>query len=146
MAKYDEKSKARTMKYMKEKRDKLTLNLPLGDKERFKAYAESKGKSLTALIIDLIEADMINEQKAAEPKKPLLELTETQLLQEATFIVKCTDGNEFEYKDNFADYVKKSETIDIETLDSKQLSKYNKSFCNSLVWTIRWHICRRHKP
>ena len=28
---YDEKSKERTMRYMKEKRDKLTLNLPLGD-------------------------------------------------------------------------------------------------------------------
>lgn len=57
---YDDKAKARTMKYMKEKRDKLTLNLPLGDKERFKAYAESKGMSLTALIIKLIENDMNN--------------------------------------------------------------------------------------
>ena len=55
---YDEKSKERTMRYMKEKRDKLTLNLPLGDKERYKAYAESKGKSLTGLIVELIEADI----------------------------------------------------------------------------------------
>ena len=55
---YDEKAKERTMKYMKEKRDKLTLNFPLGAKERYRSYAESKGKSLTALIAELIEADM----------------------------------------------------------------------------------------
>lgn len=59
---YDEKTKERTMKYMKEKRDKLTLNLPLGDKERYKSYAAQKGKSLTALLVELIEADM---QKSA---------------------------------------------------------------------------------
>lgn len=55
---YDEKAKLRTIKYLKEKRDKLTLNLPLGDKDRYKQYAESKGKSLTALIVELIENDM----------------------------------------------------------------------------------------
>lgn len=55
---YDEKSKERTMRYMKEKRDKLTLNLPAGDKERYKAHAETKGMSLTALIVDLLEQDM----------------------------------------------------------------------------------------
>ncbi len=56
---YDEKSKERTMKYLKEKRDKLTLNLPLGDKERYKTHAEQKhGKSLTALIVDLLEEDI----------------------------------------------------------------------------------------
>lgn len=60
---YDEKSKERTMKYMKEKRDKLTLNLPLGDKERYKAHAESKGKSLTGLIVDLIEEDISKSSK-----------------------------------------------------------------------------------
>lgn len=58
MAGYDEKSKRRTMKYMKEKRDKLTLNLPLGDKERYRAHAQSKGKSLTGLIVELVEKDI----------------------------------------------------------------------------------------
>lgn len=58
---YDEKSKERTMKYLKEKRDKLTINLPLGDKERYKVHAEQKhGKSLTALIVDLLEQDIRN--------------------------------------------------------------------------------------
>lgn len=60
---YDEKSKERTMRYMKEKRDKLTLNLPLGDKERYKAHAEGKGKSLTGLIVELIEDDIARKNK-----------------------------------------------------------------------------------
>ena len=60
---YDEKSKERTMKYMKEKRDKLTLNLPLGDKERYKQHAQSKNTSLTGLIVDLIENDIKNFNK-----------------------------------------------------------------------------------
>lgn len=55
---YDEKAKERTMRYMKEKRDKLTLNLPLGDKERYKQHADSLGKSLTALIVELLEKNI----------------------------------------------------------------------------------------
>ena len=55
---YDEKAKERTIRYMKEKRDKLTLNLPLGDKERYRQHAEKHGKSLTALIVELIENDI----------------------------------------------------------------------------------------
>lgn len=55
---YDEKAKERTMRYMNEKRDKLTLNLPKGDKERYKAHAEAKGMSLTGLIVELLERDM----------------------------------------------------------------------------------------
>ncbi len=55
---YDEKSKERTMRYMKDKRDKLTLNLPLGDKERYKEHASKRNKSLTSLIVDLLEKDI----------------------------------------------------------------------------------------
>jgi len=60
---YDEKAKARTMKYMKEKRENLNINLPLGSKERYKKHAESRGKSLTSLIVDLVEADIRNSNK-----------------------------------------------------------------------------------
>lgn len=59
---YDEKSKARTMKYMHDKRENLNINLPKGDKDRYKTYAESQGKSLTALIVDLLEKDMQKNQ------------------------------------------------------------------------------------
>lgn len=55
---YNDKAKQATMKYMREKRDKLTLNLPLGDKERYKAHAERRGKSLTGLIVELLEQDI----------------------------------------------------------------------------------------
>ena len=61
---YDEKAKERTMKYMKEKRDKLTLNLPLGDKERYREHAQRRGKSLTGLIVDLLEADIAAIEEA----------------------------------------------------------------------------------
>jgi hypothetical protein len=43
---------------MKENRDKLTLNLPKGKKDEYKEYAQSKGMSLTELIMSLIDADM----------------------------------------------------------------------------------------
>ena len=56
---YDEKAKERTMRYMKEKRDKLTLNLRAGDKERYKTHAEKRNKSLTGLIVDLLERDIV---------------------------------------------------------------------------------------
>lgn len=58
MTKYNDKAKDRTIRYMKDKRDKLTLNLPKGDKERYKAHAEKQGKSLTGLIVELIENDI----------------------------------------------------------------------------------------
>lgn len=58
---YDEKSKNRTMKYIKENRDKLTLNLPLGYKEKYKEHASRKNISLTKLIMDLLEQDIEKE-------------------------------------------------------------------------------------
>lgn len=59
--KYDEKAKERTMRYIKEKRDNLNLNLPKGAKDRYKLHAARRGyKSLTALIVDLLENDIKN--------------------------------------------------------------------------------------
>ena len=60
---YNENAKNRTMKYMKESRDKLTLNLPKGKKEEYKEYAQSKGMSLRELIMSLIYADMQKKTK-----------------------------------------------------------------------------------
>ncbi|MBD5112151.1 MAG: antitoxin [Ruminococcaceae bacterium] len=51
------------MKYMREKRDKLTLNLPLGDKDRYKTHAQKRGKSLTGLIVDLLEQDIQSAER-----------------------------------------------------------------------------------
>ena len=64
---YDDKAKERTMKYMKEKRDRIVVGVAKGDKERYKSHAESKGKSLNALIVELLEADMnANQSNSSE--------------------------------------------------------------------------------
>jgi len=55
---YDEKAKARMMKYMKCKRESLQLNLPLGTKDLWKDYAADMGTSVTELITRLITEDM----------------------------------------------------------------------------------------
>ena len=52
---YDEKAKARTIKYLESKREQLKLNLPLGTKEIWRGIAEEQGMSVTALITKLIE-------------------------------------------------------------------------------------------
>lgn len=59
---YDEKAKDRTIRYLKEKREKLGLNLPIGTKEIWKAHAASKGMSLTELLTQLVENDMKNSK------------------------------------------------------------------------------------
>ncbi len=63
---YDEVAKKATMKYMKEKRENLTLNFAKGKKEIYKAYAQSRGMSLTELFVLLIEEDM--RQKGYNPE------------------------------------------------------------------------------
>lgn len=55
---YNEKAKQATNKYMREKRDKLTLDFPKGCKDRYRAHATSKGVSLNRLIMQLIEDDI----------------------------------------------------------------------------------------
>lgn len=55
---YNVKAKERTIRYMREKRENLNINLPLGAKERYKEHAQKRGKSLTALIVELLERDI----------------------------------------------------------------------------------------
>lgn len=53
---YDDKSKERTMRYMKEKRDRIVVGVPRGDKERYNQIVKKSGrKSLNALIVELLE-------------------------------------------------------------------------------------------
>ena len=123
MANYDEKAKARTMKYMKEKRDKLTLNLPLGDKEKYRAYAESKGKSLTALIVELIETDMENEQKANEPKKGISDIPECELLECIKLTVNTSADNEYEEVYTLDKYIEEHKDDYYASLDQKRIAE-----------------------
>lgn len=50
-----------------EKFDDIKIRVPKGKREQYKEYAESQGKSLNALFIELLEADMNAGQ--AEPTK-----------------------------------------------------------------------------
>lgn len=58
--KYTDAQKRATAKYKAAARDKLTLDVPKGNKARYKFHAERQGKSLTALIVDLLEQDIQN--------------------------------------------------------------------------------------
>lgn len=55
---YNDVSKKATMKYIKENLEEVRFRVRKGEKERYKAHAERQGKSLTALIIDLLEQDI----------------------------------------------------------------------------------------
>lgn len=57
-SKYTEAQKRASQKYKASSRDKLTLDIPKGSKERYKEHAEKRGKSLTALVVDLLERDI----------------------------------------------------------------------------------------
>lgn len=60
MARYSEAQNRATQKYIKNNYDQIVIRIPKGKREIYKAHADSKGKSLNQLIIDLIETD-INE-------------------------------------------------------------------------------------
>ena len=53
MAYKPSQSKAVT-KYIARNYDQVSLRIPKGTREKYKAYAESQGKSLNALIIELL--------------------------------------------------------------------------------------------
>lgn len=57
---YNDVSKKATMKYIKENLEEVRFRVRKGEKERYKAHAQKRGKSLTALIVDLLEQDIQN--------------------------------------------------------------------------------------
>ena len=71
---YNERVKANTMKYLKERREALRLNLPKGTKDVWKAYAADRGISVTELLTRLITEDMEKHNWTKEPESE----TETQ--------------------------------------------------------------------
>jgi predicted DNA binding CopG/RHH family protein len=57
LATTDAQKKA-TIKYMAENLEEIRFRVPIGDKEKIRAFAQTKGMSLTAYIKSLIEKDM----------------------------------------------------------------------------------------
>lgn len=57
---YNDVSKKATMKYIKENLEEIRFRVRKGEKARYKAHAQRQGKSLTGLIVDLLEQDIKN--------------------------------------------------------------------------------------
>lgn len=55
---YTQAQKRATAKYMKANLDDIKIRVKKGDRERYKAIAESKGLSLNQYVIGLIEEDI----------------------------------------------------------------------------------------
>ena len=61
--KYTEAQKKASLKYMQANTDDVRLRVPKGTKDRWRAAAESKGKSLTQFVIEAVEAAINNKGK-----------------------------------------------------------------------------------
>ena len=55
---YNESGKNASMKYRKKAIERIAVDVPKGKKDEYKAFAEAQGKSLTALIVELLEKEM----------------------------------------------------------------------------------------
>lgn len=59
---YSEAQKRATMKYREKSYSRINLDVKKEKKDVYKAFAASKGMSLNAYIVSLIEKDMEGEQ------------------------------------------------------------------------------------
>lgn len=50
-------------RYNEKTYDRITITPKKGSKERYKAYAEQQGKSLSALIVELLEREISERRK-----------------------------------------------------------------------------------
>lgn len=58
MAGYTEAQNKATQKYISNNYDQISIRIPKGKRDIYKAHAESKGKSLNQLVIELLDNDM----------------------------------------------------------------------------------------
>lgn len=66
---YDEKAKERTMRCLKKNYDKLTLNMKKGLKDKYKAFAASRGMSITEMIIRYLDSEIERAGFVYEPEE-----------------------------------------------------------------------------
>lgn len=57
-SKYTEAQKKASIKYLQDKTDDIRIRVPKGIKEKWRAEAEKRGKSLNQLIIDAVEREI----------------------------------------------------------------------------------------
>ena len=60
---YSQAQNKATQKYSQKAYDQIKVVVKKGNRERYKNHAESKGKSLNALIVDLLEEDIAKTEE-----------------------------------------------------------------------------------
>ena len=55
---YTQATNKAVQKYCKANYDDIKVRVPIGNREKYKTFAESQGKSLNALIIELLDEKM----------------------------------------------------------------------------------------
>jgi hypothetical protein len=58
MRKYDEKAKERISRYLQKNCEQVRLTVPKGTLAKYKAFAATKGISMTEMIKQLVQADI----------------------------------------------------------------------------------------
>lgn len=64
--KYTEAQKKASIKYLKERTDSIQIRTQKGTKERWKAAAEERGKSLNQFIVDTVETEIRAKKESGE--------------------------------------------------------------------------------
>ncbi len=59
----------KSIEYIKNNYDQVSLRMPKGDREKYKDLAETQGKSLNQLIIDLLDDEVLREAKESKDKR-----------------------------------------------------------------------------
>ena len=59
----------KSIEYIKNNYDQVSLRMPKGDRQKYKELAEGQGKSLNALIIDLLNAESERVREEEQKKR-----------------------------------------------------------------------------
>lgn len=62
MTRYTEAQNRATQKYVKANYDDIKVRVPKGKREEYKAHAETQGKSLNQLVIELLDKSIKDGQ------------------------------------------------------------------------------------
>lgn len=63
---YTKATNKAVQKYCKANYDDIKVRVPKGDREKYKTFAENQGKSLNALIVELLDSDIARSKEAEQ--------------------------------------------------------------------------------
>lgn len=58
MTRYNDRQNKHAQKYIAANYDDIKIRVPKGERDKYKAHAEKRGKSLNQLVIDLLDEDI----------------------------------------------------------------------------------------